>query len=96
MKSLLIATLLLSSSANAGWFRNFCERHLVLTVDADSEEFIDATVDMLVRLMDQYGSPGAYNQALLMIKFGDLDRDDLEVLTKAVVRYQYKHPRGTK
>lgn len=75
------------STAHAGWWKRFCENYLI---GPDQYELYDATVDVLVTMMGR-GSSAAYNQARLLMLYDELSPDDLEVLSKAIVRYEYKH-----
>lgn len=85
MKLILV---LIMGTAHAGWWQNFCAKYLVTN---DHSEFDNATVDMLVRLIDQYNSPGAYRQARLMVQYDVLNAVDDEILFKAIVRYESRN-----
>lgn len=85
MKFLFSLTLLFSTSANAGWFSNFCERHLVA---ADPYQYEHLTVDQLVSVYWRFRQTGHHSVVLLDEMKRRLDEglsiDDREILTKTL------------
>jgi hypothetical protein len=84
IKLILIAALLFSTAAHAGWWSDFCSRHLIAD---DPYQFEHLSVDQLVSALDRCQS----NCQSIVKEIHDrlrqgLGYEDQEALVKALVR----------
>ncbi len=81
----LATALLISLPASGGWFRNFCERHLIAD---DPYEYEDDSIEQLVSAYFYFYNQGYRSKMLikemhkrLALELSDADR---EILTKTL------------